>query len=213
MNSYQKAVAIKPSHSAHFNIATSLHSLGRLEEASVAVKKALAINSDADTLATHASIALSLGNHREALEACDAAIGVDSKHVDAHHQRGLTHHMLGDSKKAVKDLVKAHSMRREDPRILHSLGAAHASANSTNSALSAFEGALERMQADPNTHPRDAADTLTAKGATLHASGRTHEAAHSFTSALKLDPGHASAKANLQALFHSSGIDSWFFAR
>lgn len=211
--SYRKAVAIKASHSAYFNLASSLQALGRLEEASEAVTNALDINSDADTLGVHASISLSLGDPKSALDSCDAALGVDPKHVDSLHTRGLCHHMLGSTSKAIEDLSKAHNLRQDDPSILHSLGAAHAAANNTNAAVGAFDGALQRMQADQNTQPLQAANTLTAKGAALHSGGRVQEAAEVFKNALEVEPQHASAKANLQALFHSSGIDSWFFAR
>jgi len=207
------------------NLGVALQTDGRLQEAEIHYRRALAMQPDyAPAHVNLGMVLVALHRPDEAIEAYQRAIELDLADVDLDVKLGTALLQAGRAPEAVERFRRAIAAGRGSAETYNNLGIALLRAGRTQEAISAYK---ESLQADPKNGPlyfrlgsllaeseqfREAIEVFRAGlalmpespqghnnlGGALAASGRTAEAIAEFEQALRLDPNLVSARRNLE---------------
>jgi Flp pilus assembly protein TadD/mono/diheme cytochrome c family protein len=182
-----------PDETMHNGLAAALESEGHGEAAETEFRAALAIDAhDFTALFNLGDLALQSGQPRQAAELLEGAVQQHPTDVDAHQRLAEAYALTGRMEDAMAELREAIKLSPADPSLHALLSQALASAGQLEQAIAERKAAL-RLRADD-------ADDWNNLGVLEARVGRYGDAREDFLHALKLEPAHAQARANLQRL-------------
>jgi Flp pilus assembly protein TadD/mono/diheme cytochrome c family protein len=177
----------------HAGLAATLVTEGRPSEAQPEFERSLALDSkNLAALSGLGAIDLDAGRNEEALGLLKRTVAADPASADAHEQLARAWAQSGDTTRALAELRSAAALKPQDPQIHSALSQVLAATGSLAEAIDEQRAALKIIDDDP--------DGWNNLGAMLARGGQTEAARAAFEQALRLDPNHAQAKANLARL-------------
>jgi Flp pilus assembly protein TadD/mono/diheme cytochrome c family protein len=185
--------ACAPDAETHAGLAAALADEGRNADAAAEFGEALKLNPDhAASLAGLASIELNANDVDAAIEHLRRAVGVDDASPDVHEQLARAYAMAGDQQKALDELRAAARLKPDDAQTHSALSQLLAGQGNLAEAIKEERTALKLVEND--------ADGWNNLGVMLLRSGKTAEAKAALEHALRLQPDHVQARANLERL-------------
>ncbi len=191
INNHPDHPAVPPRYNV--NLANALHGAGRLEDAVVALHRAL--SADPSSVEGHfnlGNVLCDLGRFEEAEGEYRFAIQLEPRYGKAHARLGWVLEQLGHPREAIEAIKTAAELNPEDGSLRVGLGRALAAAGRLEEALPL----LEELSSE------DDAQSWTTLGSCYADQMRWEEARESFSQALKTAPRSAKAHGGLgEALF------------
>jgi Flp pilus assembly protein TadD len=185
--------ACTPDADMHEGLAQTLAAEGRGDQAAAEFGAALKENPDrAASLLGMGSLALDANQVDTAIEYLEHAVRIDGSSPDAHEQLARAYAIGGDQAKALQQLRMAAQLEPQDPQVHSALSQVLAGTGSLAEAIQEQQTALKLLEDDP--------DGWNNLGVMLLHEGRVAEARAALEHALRLQPGHAQARANLEHL-------------
>jgi Flp pilus assembly protein TadD len=223
---YREAVRHDPTYvSAHFNLGQALLAAGRSQDALSPYQTAARLAPDDPEIeAQWGAVLQKTGRISEAVEHYRKALALDPRHANARFNLAQTLAAEGQLEAAVAEFRALVMERPEDPDARNGLGLALAGLGRSNEAIPEFETSLARRPNDLVAHDAlgqlllaagradaaldhlrivvreraDDADACNNLGTALAMKGDLLAAAEAFERALRIDPSHAAARANLE---------------
>jgi Flp pilus assembly protein TadD len=188
--------ACTPDAEMHAGLAAALASEGRGADAAAEFGEALRLAPD-NTAALMGLGSIELDGNRVdvAMEHLKRAVEADDSSADAHEALARAYAMTGDPQKALEELRSAARLKPEDASVHSALSQVLAAQGDLAAAIDEQRTALRLAENDP--------DGWNNLGVMLLRSGKTAEAKLALEKALRLQPDHAAARANLERLKNS----------
>ena len=182
VESFDKALALKPAPEVMNGKATSLQQLGRLAEAVAVYDQAVAANrSYAEAWFNRGTALEALGRHEDALASYDRAIVARPNFVEAHINRGIGLQQLGRLEEAQASFDRALGLAPSHVAALLNKGQLMRRLGRSADAIPLFDRAIRTSPAAVELH--------VSRAMALQDLGRTDEAMASFERALAQRPG------------------------
>ena len=196
VNSYDKAIMIKPDYSkAHYNLGGAFHELRQYEDSVKSYKSSLAI--DPDYSEAHNNLGNVLrdsGQLDEAISSYEQALIIKPDYVEAHYSLGIIFHELDQVVEAVKSYQQALKINPEFSEAHNNLGNAFKDLGQQDVAVKSYQKALKI-----NPEFSEAHNNL---GNAFKDLGQLDKAVKSYQKALEINPDYPALHNNLGNAFY-----------
>mgnify|MGYP000430365441 CR=1 FL=1 len=199
INSYDKAIAIKPDYAkAHYNLGGAYHELRQYKDSVKSYESSLAI--DPDYSEAHNNLGNVLresGQLNEAISSYEQALIIKPDYVEAHCGLGITFQAIGELDEAVNSYQKAVEINPDFSEAYNNLGNAFKSLGQLDEAVKSYQKAVEI-----NPDFSEAHNNL---GNAFKSLGQLDEAVKSYQKALEINPDYPALHNNLGNVYKEIG--------
>ena len=173
-------------------------SLGKLEKAIEAYKKATSLKPDYADAYYNIGIALKdQGKLEEAIEAYNKALSITPDYAEAYYNMGVILADLGKPEEAIEAYTNALSLKPDYAEAYNNMGLVLTDLGKPEEAIGAFKKALSIKP--------DYAEAYNNMGAAVQDQGKLEEAIEAYTNALSIKPDNAEAYNNMGLVLQDQG--------
>jgi len=195
VNSYEKAIAIKPDYAkAHYNLGGAYHELGQLERSFTSYESSIAIEPDhAEAHNNLGNVLRELGQLDDAINSYEKAINLNPDYVEALYSISLVLQNLGQFESMAKHLEKVLSIKSDFAEAHSSLGIALKNMDQLDDAALSYQKAI--------TIKPDYLEAHNNLGNIFKDLGQLDDAVQSYQKAIAIKPDYPTLHNNLGIAF------------
>jgi len=195
VNSYEKAITIKPDYSkAHYNLGGAFHELCQYEDSVKSYESSLAINPDYSEAHNNlGNVLRDSGQLDEAISSYEQALIIKPDYVEVHYSLGIIFHELGQFVEAVKSYQQALKINPEFSEAHNNLGNVFKDLGQLDVAVKSYKKALKINPKFSECHNN--------LGNAFKDLGQLDEAVKSYQKALEINPDYPALHNNLGIAF------------